>query len=153
MKKMIGLVLIMVVAGCSAAITPPYIQDKNPFKKRFYATFGEARVAIERTLKDSGWQIAEAVDPVVYEQSDTNDLTENQLLMVTEQKTTSLWTGSRYSRLNVFLRSQKNISEVELRYFTVRHTAVRNFRRYGDKKVLEKIMGRIESALDGKVVE
>ena len=153
MKKILVLVLAVCVAGCSTAQIPPYVADKNPLKKRFYATFATARPAVEKALQELGWTVAEAVDPLVYEQSETNDLTEQQLLLVTNVRQTPRLLTPRYARLNVFLRSQKNVSEVEIRYLTITSVAVKNFNNYGDAAILGSIMARIEAALGGKILE
>jgi len=153
MKRKFLCLLLLTLVGCTTTSIPSYLQDKNPYKKRFYATFPEARAAVENVLSELGWKIAEGVDPLVYEQSDVNDLSDQQILLVTDVRQTPLFVGSRYARLNIFLRSQKNISEVEIRYYTVTNVGIKNFKSYGDKGAMRRIMERIEAKLGGKSLQ
>lgn len=149
MKKWIAMLLVFALAGCTSTGIPTYIPDQKASKKRFYATFSEAQSGVEKALEDLGWTVEKTMAPSVYEKNETNDLTERELLFVTEVRQTSFFLGTRYARMNIFLRSQKNISEIELRYITVTSTFIKTFRNYGDNATLKRIMERIEAELGG----
>lgn len=134
-------------AGCASTRLPLYLQDRGAASRRFYADYEQALQAIQDTLAEEGWQVEKQVSPSVYEQNRYNDLDDHQLLILTSRRTAPGWTGRRYGRLNVYLRSKAGISEVEIRALSV-HAWIR-LRRYGNPADVKKIFDGITRRLQG----
>ena len=147
MKKYL-LVLLFICWGCSSANIPAYLQSKNPYEQRFFAGHDKTLAAIIQTVEDLGWVIEEKTDPIVYEQREFNDLHENDVLIITATRQTPLFLGTRYARLNVYLRSKKNISEVEIRYLTVTSVVFKNFKDYRNDSEVRRIFDYIDEVLN-----
>lgn len=141
---------LLYCAGCASVQIPGYVQNKNPYSQRFYADFVKTRAATEAALQELGWKVAERLDPLVYEQSAVNDLDEAKELWVTEARQIPLFIGTRYARVNVYIRSKKDISEVEIRYLTITSMFFKNCTSYRNKAAAERILKRIEQKLAAK---
>ena len=146
MKKLFILAIIFLV-GCTSVSIPNYIPDSHPYKKTFYGDFGKVLTATEETIKAYGWNITGRADPSVFERNNGDDshLTK-QVLLFTKIRETSLVVGSRYARLNAYVRSAgDNTCEVEFRYVTVSSTSVKNFYNYRKDHMIDRMFKRIEN--------
>ena len=145
MKKFI-LFLAIFLVGCTSVNIPNYIPDKYPYKKTIYGDYGKVLKATEQALDEFGWAITSRADPSVFERSASDDqhLTK-QTLIFTKVRETSLVVGSRYARLNAYVRSTDDKScEVEIRYVTISSTSVKNFYNYRKDHLIERMFKRIE---------
>lgn len=147
MRKWILGLLVLTVWGCTAARIPTYLQDIKPYTQRFYANHEEALAAVQQTLKDMGWQLDETTNPVIYEQDRTSDLDEKQVLLITTIRQTGLFLGTRYAKMNIFIRSKKNISEVEIRYITVTSLPLKTFTTYSNDSSVKRLFSHLEKIL------
>jgi len=152
-KKLYLSLFLLLCVGCASAQIPTYLQDKNPYTKRFYANYDEALSAILESLEDLGWEIDARVDPAVYEQKEASLYDGQRLLVMTKIRQTPMFLGTRYARINIILRSKKDISEVEIRYVTVNSLPIRNITAYRNDSAVERIFNHISELLNGKVVE
>jgi len=146
MKKLF-LVLALLCVGCATTRIPAYIQDINPYVKRFPAGYDVTSAAVEQALADMGWEIDDTTDPIVYEQDRINDLDEKQVLMLTTIRQTSMFLGTRYAKMNVYLRSKNEISEVELRYVTITVTPLKTLTSYRNDSAAKRIFEHIEKIM------
>lgn len=149
MRKVLSLFLVLVCVGCTSVHVPVYLPDKNPYTKRFYANHEEALIAITKALEDLGWEIEDTTDPSVYERNSTPDLDEKEILIFTRTRQTPMFLGSRYAKINVYVRSKKEISEIEIRYLTVTSLPFRSFESYQNNSAVQRIFGRIAELLSG----
>jgi len=145
--KRIFLILVLFCLGCTTTRIPAYIQDKNPYVKRFPAGFEATSAAVEQTLADMGWEIDETTDPIVYEQDRINDLDEKQVLLLTTIRQTGMFLGTRYAKMNIYLRSKKEVSEVELRYVTITVTPLKTLTSYRNDSAAQRILDHVEKLL------
>lgn len=147
MKK-IFLICLLSVFGCATATIPLYLPNKKPYVKRFYATYDDTLAAVNETLKDLGWTVEKTTDPTVYEQPREEVYEGGQMLLLTAIRETRLVVGTRYARMNIYLRSQKTLSEVEIRYLTVNSMTFRSFKDYTNDSEVKRIFGHLEEILN-----
>jgi len=153
MKKFAIILLLIFCVGCASAQIPTYLQDKNAYVKRFYADYQEALSAITQTLKDLGWEIDGKVHPSVYELKETSAYDGEQLLIMTKIRQTPMFFGTRYARMNIFLRANNDVAEIEIRYLTVNDLPFKDITAYRNDSAVERIFRHIAELLNGKVVE
>lgn len=136
---------MITLAGCASTRLPLYLQDRGAQAKRFYADYDQTLTALKETLNEQGWQIEKQVAPSVYEQNRYNDLNGQQTLILTALRESRGWTGRRYGRMNIYLRSKSGISELEVRALSV-HAWVR-LRRYGRRVGVSALFKGVERRL------
>ncbi len=139
--------LIISCLGCVSVHIPVYLPDKNLYVKRFYATHDKALAVITRVIEELGWQIEGTTDPSVYEQNRTHDLDGKEILLFTNVRQTPLFLGTRYAKINIFVRSKNEISEIEIRYITVTSLFSYNIESYRNNSAVQRIFSRITSLL------
>ena len=149
MKKAIVLFFLLFCVGCVSATIPHYLQDKSPYKKKFYASYDDTLKAVQTTLKDLGWKISSVSDPVVYEQNSAsnNEAIPKQILMFTDVRQTAFLLGTHYSKMNIFVRSLTEGTEVEIRYITVTSTPFKTLENYKNDNAVQRIFDHIEKVL------
>ncbi len=150
MKKILTYCLFLLIfTGCSTTRIPGYIVDKNPYKKILIADFDRNLKAVTETLEKFGWTIAKTTHPSEYERGTTIESSARQILLFTEIRQTSLFIGTRYTRLNVYLReTQDKTTEVEIRYLTANSFFFKTFYHYKNNKAAERIFKHIQELLD-----
>lgn len=148
MKKFLPLFLLLFLLGCSTIHIPTYLPNSNPYTKRYYVDHKKMVVATVAALEDLGWKITQQIDPVVYERSSARELDADQVLLVTEVRDTPLFLGARYAKLNIYVRSKNNESEVEIRYLTINSLFVKEFSTYKNDSAAARIHSRIEKELN-----
>lgn len=147
MKPFVLFLAILFSAGCATTSMPSYLQPKKPYIKRYYANHDKALASVKTTLQELGWSIEETADPGVYEHTRLNELDEHEVLLVTEVRPTPMFVGTRYARMNVYLRSKKDTSEVEVRYLTTTSTALNNFSTYNNDAAVKRFFLRLDEVL------
>jgi len=148
-KKFVIFLLLFALVGCTSIIIPNYIQDKNPYKKIFYASYDDSLKATLQTMEDLGWIVIETADPSVYERyRETVQEYAQQILIFTDLRQISLFVGSRYAKLNVYLRTAPDdATEVEIRYLTINSTFLKSFYDYRSDAAVQRIYDHIEKLL------
>ncbi len=139
--------IALFLTGCATTNMPSYLQPKKPYLKRYYSSYDKTLPAIKAILTELGWGLEESTDPGVYEHTRFNDLDENQLLLVTAVRPTPMLVGTRYARMNIYLRSKKELSEVEVRYLTTTSTALNNFSTYNNDSAVQRFFARLDEVL------
>jgi hypothetical protein len=141
------MITLLFLFGCTAATIPIYLPEKKPYVKRFYADYDAILLATEATLKDLGWEIEDKVSPSVYEAARASDLNEKQLLIITQVRQFPFFVGTRYARMNIFLRSRAGISELEIRYLTLSTVTFKKMKDYSNDAEIKRIFGKVEEVL------
>jgi len=148
MRKILSVFLLLVLTGCSSVRVPNYIQDRHPYKRTFYVQFDKVRETAIQTFEEFGWTIKKESEPALFERERESGSSGKQTLLLTEIRETSLFIGSRYARLNAYLReTANNETEVELRYLTVTSVPFKSFNMYKNDGAVERIFKHIEEEL------
>ncbi len=148
-KKLICLLALFSFLGCARTIIPTYVVDKYPYKKIFLTGFNETLDAAKATFKEFGWTIARETHPSEYERGAGGTEASRQVLLLTEIRQTSLFIGTRYMRLNIYLReTQDKTTEMEIRYLTVNAFFFKTFYHYKNDKLAQRIFTHIQKSFD-----
>ncbi|MCK5581670.1 MAG: hypothetical protein KAJ18_10420, partial [Candidatus Omnitrophica bacterium] len=99
MKKILLGLLLVVCAGCTTVYIPAYVQDVNPYKKRFYANHDRSLAATMQALNETGWEIEGRMDPAIYEKIRNTDLDEQEILLTTTVRNFPLLLGVKYGKM------------------------------------------------------
>ena len=140
--------LMIVVAGCITVQMPQYVKDKNPYRKEFYANYDKTLLSTIEALQKLGWKITKQENPVVFE-SDSADALKapRQVLLFTNVRQSSMLLSSRYTTINVLVKENNEKTDVEIRYFSILSTALRNFEGYENDHFVEKIFNQIDKVI------
>ncbi|MBF0484660.1 MAG: hypothetical protein HQL25_08170 [Candidatus Omnitrophica bacterium] len=155
LKKWLIIMCAIFVAGCSTAQVPKYLQAKKPYIKRFYGSYDQVVEAVRLALKETGWTIEKEVPPTIYEYSTESEFGDKrQILILTNVNETPYFIGTRYSRINVYVREgSSDQTEVELRYLKVHSFSFKGFYRYGKRTFSQKFFDSIEKTLAGQRID
>lgn len=141
-------VLILFCAGCVSANIPNYLKEEHPYKKKIYADYQKTVAATQEALKELGWTIAETTQPGVYEQEPSANSQYQATLLFTNIRQTALFLGTRYAKMNIYLRELADGTELEIRYLTVTSTPLRSFESYRNDSAVQKFFERIDQQLN-----
>ncbi len=145
MKKIILLLLMLFVfAGCSSVQIPAYIQEKKPFNQRFYAGYPRVVAACQQALLDLGWVVEKEVAPQVFEVVSADSPEGENILLVTETRETRMILGTRYARMNIYVRSKGDISDVEVRYMVITDLFLYKPKVFGDEAFAQRFFSRMQ---------
>lgn len=135
--------------GCTTVNIPNYIKDDHPYTHLVYADFNAAIEATTQALADSGWVVIDQSDPTVFEHSSIQHEGGRETLLFTDIKERSFFLGTRYSRINVYLRStsQPNETELELRFIAISSLTFAEMKKYKNPRAAAKIIEDIEKHL------
>lgn len=148
MKNNFLIFFCFLLIGCTTTNIPSYIQNKNPYEKEFYADFDAVFKAAQESLKELGWEIVKTSDPSEYERFPVVENAGRQTLLFTEVRQTSMFIGSRYARINVYLREvSENSTTMEIRYLTVTSLVFKNFTNYKNDAAVTRLFDYIEKKL------
>ena len=150
MKKFLSILLILFLAGCASITIPNYIHDKHPISKTFYAPYDQVHTVTLKALSDLGWNVEKEADPALYERGrQFQDTSRQQTLIFTDINQLSFFAGSKYARLNVFLRvTADKATEVEVRYLKVTSVMFKTLYNYKNDRLVERFFNLIEEELD-----
>lgn len=149
MRKLGLIICLMIISGCASVQIPNYIQDKHPYKKVFYGSYDEVLEATTSAIEKLDWEISGKSDPSIYEQSkQLSDPDARQILIFTGIKQTPMILGTRYSRINAYVRTVKeNEIEVEVRYLIVNSIPFTSFSGYRKDAFVKRLFNQIEKSL------
>jgi len=149
MKKILSIFLLLALGGCASVNIPNYIQDEHPYKQLFYAEFEKVKEATVEALDHFGWTVGKMSDPALFERERaTEDGDGQQSLIFTEIREISFFLGTRYSRINVYLRKMSDgAMEVEIRCLKVTSVMFKELYGYKNDRAAERIFQRIEESL------
>jgi len=149
MKKVLFLILVLSIAGCMTINMPGYISDKHPYKRRIASDYDSTLEATKLALKDLGWEIEKEVDPSLYERAwQIDDPAIKHTLILTKYSTSNYFVSSQNIVLNAYVRSNLDATtDVELRYLNVSTISYKNFFKFRNDDLIEKIYTKIEENL------
>ena len=148
MKRFFWVALCLLIAqGCTSAVIPNYLPDEKPYTKRFQADHKIALQAVRQALRELGWDIEQTLDPLVYEQDQIADSGKDDILIMTAIRQTPLFVGTRYAKMNIYIRSLKDVSDVEIRYLTVTSLPFKNVTSYSNDSAVDRVFEHIEKIL------
>ena len=151
MKKFVLILMMFALSGCASVNIPNYIRDENPYKKKYYSEFETALKVTVNTLNDFGWEVGEITKPSVFERTKESEDENRQVLLFTKIRKTSMFLGSRFAKMNIYVRSgSDNITEVEIRCITVNSVVFNKFTSYKKDRAVERIFEHIQERLDNK---
>ena len=141
--------LLFFSGGCANVHIPDYISDENPYRRIFYADFSSTLAATAQSLESLGWPISKTAEPSIFERSRlTEEGNRQQTLLFTEIRQTPLFLGTRYARVNAYLRAvTDHTTEVELRYLTVTSVPLKSFYNYRKDHFIKRVFQEIERRL------
>ncbi len=140
--------LLLVSFGCVTVQMPQYLKDKNPYHKEFYVHYDKALSATIMALERLGWKVVKQSNPMVFEgDSVQSEATPRQVLLFTDMRQNGMLFGSRYATINVFLKENNEKIDVEIRYFSIFSTALKNFENYKNDELVKKIFDQIEKVI------
>lgn len=146
-KKVIFLLVLCVTMGCVSTQVPSYLTDKKPFERRVYAGYTEAVAAVKQAMMDSGWVLEQETEPQVYEIDPQKADIEEQLLLMTKVREKHRIIFSRYERMNIFIRSRANVTDLEMRYFAINDMTIFKSKTYGNEKLAKRFFDLVQKAL------
>ena len=142
---------LLFLCGCVTISIPQYLKDKHPYKKKFFAKFEETFAATKEALTHAGWVITEEADPTTYEQDQAYDEVKGkQVLIFTEEKQAARFLYSRYYKLNAFVRTLGDGTEVEIRYMSMTPVLFFKMERYKNDGLVNSIFAQISKKLEQK---
>jgi len=139
--------LMLALSGCVTVQMPQYLKDKNPYNREFYVDYDKTLKATIQSLEKLGWKITKQSNPVVFESDSENSSAPRQVLLFTNIRQKSMLFGSLYSTINVFVKENNEKTDVEIRYFSIFSTVLKNFEGYKNDGLANKIFDQIEKVL------
>lgn len=149
MLKKIGFVIgLCVLTGCVSTRVPSYLTGKTSFTRRFYAGHDQVVAAVKQAMTASGWAVEKETEPQVYEIDPQKMDIEEQTLLMSDVRERRLIVLTRYERLNVFIHSRGNASDLEWRYLRINDMTVFKPRSLGSQKLADQFFGKVEKYLE-----
>ena len=149
MKKLLCCLLLLALIGCANIAIPSYIQDKYPYQRTLYAPFDKVYKTTIEVFNEAGWTIDREAEPMLFEQERSLGENSKQILLFTEIRQSYFFIGSRYTRLNVYLReTAAKETDVEIRYVKVTALMFKSFYGYRSDHMIDRILQNIEAGLD-----
>lgn len=146
---LVSVILTMALAGCITVQMPPYVKDKNPYDREFYASYDKTILAVTDALEKLGWTIAKHENPAVFESDSVEGAkAPKQVLLFTNVRQSAMIFGTNYVTMNIFVKEKNEKTTVEIRYYGVFSTVLRNIETYRNDSFVEKVFSYIEKALD-----
>ncbi len=137
-----GLVILAVTAAsCAPTVVSGYIPDRRGATRRVYANFETTREAVRSALGELGWEIEEEASPDLFE---FRPRAGAGCLIVTRDRRSSWWAGERRERMNIYIDSVDDVSEVEVRIRRYRRGIVFRSLGYGDPRTVEQVFSLIQ---------
>ena len=144
-KALLGIVSLLFLSGCTAAVLPQYLSDKHPYKKEFFAGYDESVAAARMALDELGWKVSGEGDPMTYERQSSPS--EKRIILFSEIRQTPLFLGTRYAKLNVMVRGIQDKTEIEIRYVTVTSVPFKSIQTYKNDATVQRIFEHIAKHL------
>ncbi len=148
-RKSLVVMTCLFLVGCATITVPKYIKDENPYTEKYLADFATTQKVVISTLEKLGWKIEDTADPMVYERGQKYASVEDkQVLLFTEVKQTPFFIGTKYKRINVYLRAlDAATTEVELRFIVINQFPLKSFYGYKKSGYAQKIFKMITKKL------
>lgn len=147
MKKILFLFLLGSIIGCSTVQIPSYVKDEKSFEERFYANHDRVKSAVSQALTDMGWVVDRELDPNIFEMNPGYEDYEEGVLLITKVRRTWMLVTSRYIRMNVYIFSNNDVSQVEMRYLAINDMFFFKPRSYGSENMAERLFSLVKKYL------
>lgn len=147
MRKLSISFLILFLAGCSTTVIPEYLQERGPYSRRVYGDHPKILSAVKQSLEDMGWAIEKEADPADYEQAFEKNPQGEQILIITGTRATPMFLGTRFARMNIYIRCGNDVADIQVRYMTITSAFFQNFKSYRNDAAVERFLTRIEEQL------
>lgn len=142
------LIATMALSGCVSVQMPQYVNDKNPYRREYTASYDRTLKAVVQALEKSGWKVAKQTSPMVFESGSTaSSPASSEVLIFTNTRQSAMLFGSCYRTLNVLIKQRGDAADVEVRYFSIFSTIFRNFESYQNDALVQKFLDQIEQIL------
>ena len=143
------IILTGMLHGCGSIPITDYIPSTHdPYKRKYYSDFKSVVETVKDVLKQNEWTIAAEDDPSVYERrSPSNDAQAKSVVLFTDIRSNWRLIYARHTHMNVFIFSDGDTTEVDVRYSSQIATVFRQFHRYRNDKLIRRILDKIEESL------
>jgi len=146
-RKVFAGCLLVLVTGCAPLSLQAYIPSKNSELQRFYAGYERVLPAVRQAMCERGWPIAQETDPDVFEVVNAEKRADQAMLFISEpRREKALW-GSRQARLNIYIHSQGEVSDMEVRQVELRRGWFLRSRRFGAPDDTPAFFKRVQDLL------
>lgn len=149
MNRILLVLGLIAVCGCTSINVPNYVKDEHPYERSFYAPFAKVKAATDEALAEYGWTVIRESDPALFEVDRASEGgAQSQTLMFTEIRQTNFFVGSKYTRLNAFLRPLPDgATQVEIRYLGISSILFKKSYQYRNDKAINRILDAIEEKI------
>ena len=147
MKKILLVLILVSISGCTTISTTNYIAANHPYEKKFLKSYDETLEAINKILVKDGWQIDGTSSPTVFERQAQDGVDTKSLVVFTKVRKSSWLLFSTYTHLNVFIYSKNDESEVEIRYASIVSWPFKQFHRYRNDGLTDRLFHYLETEL------
>lgn len=147
LRKVIAGGLSIFMTGCAPLSLPRYIPSRNVETQRFYAGYERVLPAVRQAMQEMGWQVAQEADPNVFEIGNADHQADQAILFISEPRPGQALWGSRQARLNIYIYSQGEVSDMEIRRLEVRRGWILRARRFGAPDEIQDFFARVRGLL------
>lgn len=147
MRKILPLISLIFIVGCTSLQIPAYVPDKHPYTQRFYGNHQEVVEAAKKSLHDIGWQVEGTADPLTYEQARLPEAGSDNILLFSQVRQTPMFLWTTYRRVNVAINSKDKVSDVEVRYTKINLFPFKQFKSFRNDKLAKRIFQRLTDHL------
>lgn len=144
-----SIAVVVFLVGCGTVNVPNYIKDTHPHTHLIYGNFDQALSAVTQSLNKHGWAVVEQKDPTVYEHSPVQDEGGREILLFSDIKQVSSVMGTKYQRINIYLRStsRPKETEMELRFISIGSYAGAKTKKYKHPDKAQMIFASVDQFL------
>lgn len=141
---------LVLLSGCVTVNIPNYIKDEHSYKKKFDADYDAVLKATTDMLASFRWNIEGEAQPSVFETvKDIEDADNRQTLLFSNVRQTGFFIGSKYSRVNVFLRGyKKEFTDMEIRFVAITSILFKRFTGYRQDALAKRMFDQIQKNLN-----
>jgi|GEM_PF-5124096 len=147
LRKVIAGGLLVFMTGCAPLSLPRYIPSRNVETQRFYAGYERVLPAARQAMQEMGWQMAQEADPNIFEIGNADNQADQAILIISEPRPERALWGSRQARLNIYIYSQGEVSDMEIRRLEVCRGWILRTRRFGAPDEIQAFFKRVRDLL------
>lgn len=149
MSSLVLITFLVALTGCITVQMPPYVKDKNPYQREFYASYDTTILAVTDALNHLGWTIVKRENPAIFESDSVEGIKPpKQIILFTNVRQSAMIFGTNYVTMNIVIKENNEKSDVEIRYYAVFSTTLRNIETYRNDSFVEKVFTQIEKAIN-----
>ena len=145
--KIILLVVLAVIVGCTSVPIPNYIKADHPYTRKISGDYDKIMTAIESVLSQEGWPIQDQLNPAVFERHPGGEDQSKDVLFFTAIKQHPKFFYSTYTHLNIFVHAIAEGAEVEIRYGSLTPLPVKQLQGTRNDPLANRLLDKIEQEL------